>query len=64
MIAKAYDTANPDVKPGENNLKLFIVDKFIDTGGGGGTPFPSFIVITSVFCVAAVTYGVIRKVKK
>ena len=48
----------------ENNLRLFIVDKEKETGGGGGTPFPSFIVITSAFCVAAVTYGVIRKVRK
>ena len=65
VTAYAEDTNDPNVKPGDNSITIDIVDKFHDTGGGGtgGTPFPTFILVASVFCVAAVSFGVIRRKK-
>jgi ABC-type transport system substrate-binding protein len=48
---------------GENLINLNIVDKAVIVDGGGGTPFPTFLVVASVFCVAAVSYAVIRRKK-
>jgi hypothetical protein len=47
---------------GENQINLNIVDK--STGViENPTPFPTFLVVASVFCVAAVSYAVIRRKK-
>jgi hypothetical protein len=62
IIAKAV-SSDTTVQDGTQNLHLFIVDKegSID---GGDTPFPTFLVVTSLFCVSAVSYGIIRVRKK
>jgi ABC-type transport system substrate-binding protein len=54
---------------GENQINLNIVDRgegntTVVVTPGGGTPFPTFLVVASVFCVAAVSYAVIRRRKK
>lgn len=64
ITAYAEDTNDPDVKPGDNSMTINIVDKLHETDGGGsstGTPFPTFILVASIFCVAAVSFGVIRR---
>jgi len=61
VIAKAI-SSDPDVSDGDQNLQIFIVDK--EPPVEQGTPFPTFLVIASLFCVAAVSYGLTRKVKR
>ncbi len=65
LVTAYAESSDPNVKPGDNTITVDIVDKFHEDGGGGtsGTPFPTFILVASVFCVAAVSYGVIRRKK-
>ena len=66
ITAYAMDTNNPDVIPGDNFMKINIVDKDytdIQDPNNPGTPFPTFILVASIFCVAAVSFGVIRRKK-
>lgn len=62
IIAKAV-SSDTTVQDGTQNLHLFIVDK-IGAIENGGTPFPTFLAVTSLFCLCAVSYGIIRVRKK
>ncbi|MDO9536970.1 MAG: ABC transporter substrate-binding protein [Thermoplasmata archaeon] len=63
LTATAIHPTDTSIR-GVNSINLNIVDTLIEDGGGGGTPFPSFLVVASVFCIASVSYAVIRKIKK
>lgn len=61
LTAVAIHPTDINIK-GENSINLNIVDKLyedIDVD----TPFPTALVVASVFCVAAVSYAVIRRKK-
>jgi hypothetical protein len=64
VTAYARDTNNPDVKPGDNSISIDVVDRdYAVVDDSHNTPFPTFIMVASLFCVAAVGYGVIRRKK-
>lgn len=63
VIAQAFHPTDANVKNGTQNLHVFIVDE-IPPGGPDNTPFPTFLVVASLFCIGAVSYGVTRRFKK
>ena len=65
QITAYADTGDPDVKPGDNTINVEIVERehADDPNTNTGTPFPTFILVASVFCVAAVSYGALRRKK-
>ncbi len=63
LTATAIDATDTNIK-GENSINLNIVDKKPTTGPNNDTPFPTALVVASVFCVAAVSYAVIRRKKQ
>ncbi len=62
LTAIAIDPTDTTIQ-GENRINLNIVD-YKPPGGGDSTPFPTFLVVASVFCVAAVSYAAVRMKKK
>jgi hypothetical protein len=63
LKAKAIDPLDPTIS-GENSIPLNIIDAAGDVIiDDPGTPFPTFIVVASVFCVAAVSYAIVRRKK-
>jgi len=61
LTAIAIHPTDPNIR-GENTFYLSIVDRVKGTVGPE-TPFPSFLVVATVFCVASVSYAVIRRKK-
>jgi hypothetical protein len=62
LTAIAIDATDTNIK-GENSINLNIVDKK-PLKDEVDTPFPTALVVASVFCVAAVSYAVIRRKKQ
>jgi len=62
LLARATHSDSA-IKDAQQNLHIFIVDKQVEITGGS-TPFPTFLVVASMFCVAAVGYAVVRKFRK
>ncbi len=58
----AVHLTDTNIKAGEQILRVYIIDW--EPPVEPGTPFPTFLVIASLFCVGAVSYGVIRRIKK
>ncbi len=62
LTALAIDPDDTNIT-GQNRVTLNIVD-YKPPSTTGSTPFPTFLVVASVFCVAAVSYAAIRIKKK
>jgi len=62
LTALAIDPDDTNIT-GQNRVTLNIVD-YKPLSTTGSTPFPTFLVVASVFCVAAISYAAIRIKKK
>jgi ABC-type transport system substrate-binding protein len=62
ITADAVDPSDTDVKPGVQLLQVYIVDWVPPTVTK--TPFPTFLVIASLFCVGAIGYSILRRIKR
>ncbi|MFO7618846.1 MAG: ABC transporter substrate-binding protein [Thermoplasmata archaeon] len=62
LTAVAEDPDDANVK-GSHEITLNIIDKAGAVDPNGPTPFPTFLVVASVFCIASVSYAAIRRKK-
>jgi ABC-type transport system substrate-binding protein len=62
IIARTSHT-DASIKNAQQNLQVFIVDEQLSVEGGS-TPFPTFLIVASMFCIGAVSYAVVRRYRK